>query len=175
MPRGVASVQSSKARPRNGRPAHCARARILELYETVNGRVTPISAPNLLDWKSQAQAFEAITPYVERGVTLRGRAEAERLDTVFAGADIFEVLGVPPLIGRALARLTEVVAASPERVDMPPGVLVLEEVLRPPVGRKCCWAPESVSPANTTPFGISTHQLPTIKSNGVATKNIGRC
>src|SRR5215475_218736 len=58
------------------------------------------SPANFLDWQKQATSFTAMAALVERSFNLTGLGEPERLDGRRVSANLFELLGVRPLLGR---------------------------------------------------------------------------
>jgi putative ABC transport system permease protein len=76
-------------------------SRIVRLTETAEGRLMTISPPNLMDWKAQNRSFEAIGAYNVGRTTLTGGFDPEILTAASVDVDVFTVLGVPPLLGRA--------------------------------------------------------------------------
>src|SRR5256885_2879095 len=56
--------------------------------------------PNFLDWQRQNSVFTGMAAMVERSFNLTGVGEPERLDGRRVSANLFDVLTVPPLIGR---------------------------------------------------------------------------
>ena len=60
-----------------------------------------ISYPNFLDWREHNQSFEKIAVYNRNSYNLTGSGDAERIITVQMSADMFNVLRVNPLHGRA--------------------------------------------------------------------------
>lgn len=90
--------------------------RILQLYETAKGGLSTLSPANFLDWKREARLFQSMAAYRPGSVTLTGGAEAERLPCAFVDADLFAVLRVPPLMGRALEAADTRVGAAPSVV-----------------------------------------------------------
>src|SRR5512145_992642 len=55
-----------------------------------------------LDWKTQNKAFESIAAFgIDEGVNLTGDHEPERVTAVPVSANLFEVLGVYPTLGRS--------------------------------------------------------------------------
>jgi len=58
------------------------------------------SPPNFLDWQRQNTVFAGMAAMVERSFNLTEVGEPERLDGRRVSANLFDVLGVPPLIGR---------------------------------------------------------------------------
>jgi putative ABC transport system permease protein len=78
--------------------------RILRIHETSpRGRVT-VSPPNFVDWQAQNRTFSAMAAYDEMVVTLYDGTTPERVDAALVGADMFDVLGVTPLLGRTFTR-----------------------------------------------------------------------
>src|SRR2546423_1524163 len=63
-------------------------------------RNTP-SPANFLDWQKQAQSFAGMAAMAERSFNLTGVGEPERLEGRRVSANLFDLLGVPPLLGRA--------------------------------------------------------------------------
>ncbi len=63
-------------------------------------RDTP-SPANFLDWQKQAGSFTGMAAIVERSFNLTGMGEPEGLDARRVSANLFELLGVPALIGRS--------------------------------------------------------------------------
>jgi predicted permease len=60
-----------------------------------------IAAPNFLDWRSQADSFEGMSVYAVRNMNLASAGgEPERLPGAFTSTSFFDVLGVPPILGR---------------------------------------------------------------------------
>ena len=78
--------------------------RLMTLWETFppDGWGT-VSAPNLRDWREQNHSFSSISAYTWRSVNLQGVAQPERLRALVATADLFDTLGVAPLLGRTFA------------------------------------------------------------------------
>jgi putative ABC transport system permease protein len=60
-----------------------------------------LSYPNFSDYLARSRAFERMAVYRETGLTLTGDGGAVRLEGVMATADLFPILGVKPLYGRA--------------------------------------------------------------------------
>src|SRR6266496_2139726 len=56
--------------------------------------------PNFLDWQKQNTVFTGMAAMAERSFNLTGVGEPERLDGRRVSANLFDVLGVPPLLGR---------------------------------------------------------------------------
>ena len=58
------------------------------------------SPANFLDWQKQAQSFTGMAAMVERSFNLTGVGEPERLEGRRISANLFDLLGVPALLGR---------------------------------------------------------------------------
>src|SRR5438477_695248 len=58
------------------------------------------SPANFLDWRQQTKVFQGIAAFAERSFNLTGAGEPERLDGRRVSANLFDVLGVRPIIGR---------------------------------------------------------------------------
>ena len=58
------------------------------------------SPANFLDWQKQAQSFTGMAAMVERSFNLTGVGEPERLEGRRISASLFDLLGVPALLGR---------------------------------------------------------------------------
>src|SRR5438270_4776158 len=61
------------------------------------------SPANFLDWRKQSTVFEGMAAFAERSFNLTGVGEPERLDGRRVSANLFDVLGVKPIIGRTFA------------------------------------------------------------------------
>ncbi len=81
------------------------------------------SYPNYLDWKARSHAFEQITAFIRMDNILREGAEPARVLGLGVSHEFFEILGVQPAFGRALA-------ASDERPDAPPVILLSDHMWR---------------------------------------------
>lgn len=60
----------------------------------------PTSPANFLDWKEQNQAFERIATFVGQGFNLLGGDKPERVRGARVSADLFQLLGMEPALGR---------------------------------------------------------------------------
>src|SRR5438270_7665280 len=58
------------------------------------------SPANFLDWRQQSSVFEGMSAFAERSFNLTGAGEPERLEGRRVSANLFDVLGVKPIIGR---------------------------------------------------------------------------
>src|SRR2546428_9539991 len=62
-----------------------------------------ISYPNFLDWREQNKVFSGIAAMQFRSLNLTGKDEPERLAGRAVSAELFDVLGVKPALGRSFA------------------------------------------------------------------------
>ncbi|PYJ97971.1 MAG: hypothetical protein DME23_13390 [Verrucomicrobia bacterium] len=67
------------------------------------GRGTPVSPLNFLDYEKQNRVFEQMATFNAGSLTLTEIAEPERIRTGLVTADFFEVLGVRPILGRTFS------------------------------------------------------------------------
>ena len=77
--------------------------RLMALTEQVAGRAgnAPFSPPDFLDVQREQQSFDGIAAYTPRSAELSGSGAAVRLDVTRVSWNLFDVLGVPPMLGRA--------------------------------------------------------------------------
>ena len=61
-----------------------------------------VSAANFLDWQSQNHVFDPMTIYSYRSFTVTGVDKPQQVDACAVSATFFSLLGVKPLLGRAL-------------------------------------------------------------------------
>jgi putative ABC transport system permease protein len=59
-----------------------------------------LSYPDYFDWRAQNHTLSGMASYDSSGVTLETGSEAQRLDAATVSANIFQVLGVAPMLGR---------------------------------------------------------------------------
>ena len=79
-------------------------------------RGTNVSYPNFEDWSRLARSFEQLAAIHEGSVVLRGAGEPVRMQGAFVSAELFELLGVRPLLGRTFDEADERVGAAPSVV-----------------------------------------------------------
>ena len=65
--------------------------------------LAPTSPANFLEWKEQNEVFERIGTYIGQGFNLTGGDKPERVIGSRVSADLFQILGVQPALGRAFA------------------------------------------------------------------------
>jgi len=76
--------------------------RLIYLNEVINGTDTSIALPDYLDWRRDSASFKhlALTRIESRNLSGIGGREPERIAVAFVTANFFEVIGLPPQIGR---------------------------------------------------------------------------
>ncbi len=63
-----------------------------------------VAFPNYLDLRARTRLLEDIGMYSEGQATIRGEGDAEQVPSAFVTDGVFRVLGVKPILGRALSR-----------------------------------------------------------------------
>ena len=79
--------------------------RLVSVLETDDDDLTggyTLAAPNYFDWQKENRVFSAMALYEYRGANLEGGAEPEQVGAIRVTGSIFELLGVAPMLGRAL-------------------------------------------------------------------------
>ncbi len=77
--------------------------RLVMLWEvTPEGRhQNTLSRANFRAWREQGSSFESMAAFSDQRLNLTGSGEAEEVSVQFATPELFHVLGVDPIIGRA--------------------------------------------------------------------------
>ena len=77
--------------------------RLVALTERIPGRSenAPFSPPDFIDVQREQQSFDGIAAYTPRAAELSGSGAAMLLDVTGVSWNLFGVLGVPPMLGRA--------------------------------------------------------------------------
>jgi putative ABC transport system permease protein len=78
-------------------------AQLVVIWENATHLGFPKNTPspaNFLDWQKQATLFEGMGAFAERSFNLTGVGEPERLDGRRVSANLFDLLGVKPVLGR---------------------------------------------------------------------------
>ncbi len=75
--------------------------RLVYLWETwSDGGTGPLSYPNVVDWREQNQVLEHLVAFERTSANLQDADTPLRVRSVNAEADLFDMLGVEPLMGR---------------------------------------------------------------------------
>lgn len=74
--------------------------RINEFSAQQRGLIGGVSFPNFLDWREQNQVFTGISAWTGDGYALTGDGDPEKLPGASVSYNLFEVLGVAPVLGR---------------------------------------------------------------------------
>ena len=61
---------------------------------------SPPSGPNYLDWRRDARSFTGLAAYRQESLTLTAVTSPDVLDGAGVSANFFDVLGIPPALGR---------------------------------------------------------------------------
>lgn len=80
--------------------------RLVAIWESnlkANAPREPSSPPNLHDWSDQNRCFTAMAGYTLGSSPFTDSGDAEMLDAGYVTANYFELLGVKPALGRAIA------------------------------------------------------------------------
>src|SRR5262245_22398372 len=76
--------------------------RLVWVSEKFPGRnIELVLSPDYIEWKAQSNAFEHLIAFAPGAVNLTRRGEPERLECVYATANLFPALGITPAVGRA--------------------------------------------------------------------------
>lgn len=77
-------------------------SRLVALDTTVRNEPDDAAYLDVLDWRAQSATVEHVAAYATAAVTLTGHGEAESIPMVVVTPDLFTLLGVTPIAGRAL-------------------------------------------------------------------------
>jgi putative ABC transport system permease protein len=64
------------------------------------GRLNVVGPANYLRWRERATAFQGMAAFADTRLVLTGGAAPEEVTAQLAIGDVFEVMGVAPLLGR---------------------------------------------------------------------------
>ncbi len=64
------------------------------------GNFQPVSYPNFEDWRAWNQSFSGMSAFTGSTLVMTGSGEPVRLSGIVASANLFDVLGVQPVLGR---------------------------------------------------------------------------
>ena len=80
--------------------------RLVMVWEDRSARGFPRDTPavaNYIDWRDQNQVFEGMSAMANQSFNLTGVGDPERIDGRLVSANLFSILGVEPMLGRAFA------------------------------------------------------------------------
>ncbi len=69
--------------------------------------VLPANARHFLEWRQRCSSFESLSLVGRNDVTMTGKGEPERLETLEVSANLFGTLRVPPALGRVFTAQDE--------------------------------------------------------------------
>jgi putative ABC transport system permease protein len=106
----------------------------VESYRPATGARYLVTLHDLADWRERQTTFEGLTVWMVRQFTLgAGEGRAERTNGALVGYDLFDLLRVPPLLGRSFERGDELSGGEKvvilshalwvNRFDSDPGIL----------------------------------------------------
>ena len=78
-------------------------SRLLMVWATQDGSRDVSSYPEFTDWKAQSHSYEGLAAFAERDFNWMGQGEPESLVAVRASPELFSLLHVQPILGRAFA------------------------------------------------------------------------
>ena len=73
----------------------------MRVFQTRGGTRGSLSPPNYFDLREDQGVFSGLAAYWSPSVTLTGEGDPERLLAATVSYNLFDVLGVPPVLGRA--------------------------------------------------------------------------
>ena len=76
-------------------------------------REYPFSVPNFIDYRDRNESFEHIAAFTRSNFGLAGDGEPELVEGSRASADLFSVLGLQPVLGRAFQKGDDAAGAPP--------------------------------------------------------------
>jgi predicted permease len=85
---------------------YAAPDRLVQIFQTAKDKPSNYgnsSLPNFQDWRKAVHSFTGLLGAMGGGANLTTGSEAERITTISATANMFDVLGVHPVIGRGFA------------------------------------------------------------------------
>ncbi len=79
--------------------------RLVYLSEVINGTDTAIALPDYVDWRKDSKSFEhlALSRLESRNLSGIPGREPERISVAYVTANFFNVIGLPPQIGRTFS------------------------------------------------------------------------
>ncbi len=91
--------------------------RVYETFRHPGGEgLGSVSYPNFVDWRDRQEGFTGLAAYLSGDVALQGTDRPERLASISATANLFDVIGVTPALGRGFRPEDEAAGAAPVAV-----------------------------------------------------------
>ena len=81
-------------------------ARLVQVFQSQRDKPSlygNVSFPNFTDWRAATRSFSGLFAISGGGANLTTNGETERVTTVPCSANIFDVLGIKPILGRGFA------------------------------------------------------------------------
>ena len=81
--------------------------RLVLVWETRvknNANSIPAAPGNFADWRVQAHAFQALAATADTEINMTSQGEPERIRAQYVSANVFDLLGIRPRLGRGFAR-----------------------------------------------------------------------
>jgi predicted permease len=82
-------------------------------WDRTAGQHSSITYLNFLDWQKQSTAFASVGAYQQDNMIITGAGETERVDGVRISANLFDLLGLKPLLGRSFRPEEDQLGAGP--------------------------------------------------------------
>jgi predicted permease len=82
-------------------------------WDRTPGQHSSIPYLNFLDWQKQSTAFSSVGAYQQDNMIVTGAGEPEREDGVRISANLFDLLGLKPLLGRSFRPEEDQLGAGP--------------------------------------------------------------
>jgi predicted permease len=87
---------------------------LVELWwDRTPGQHSSVPYLNFLDWQKESTVFSAVGAYLQDNMIITGAGEPERVDGVKISANLFDLLGVKPLLGRSIRPEEDQLEAAP--------------------------------------------------------------
>ena len=105
--------------------------RLVELWGNVERQVVErrgTSIPDYLDWKAKSTSFDLFSAWSGNGFIVYGNGEPERISGETVAGEYFAVLGIEPILGRALT-------SADDAPDAPLAAVIGEELWNRSYGR----------------------------------------
>ena len=119
-----------------------------------------ISPANFLEWRTRSRSFDGMTAFTQNRVTLTGAGEPQELAAIMVSANILDVLGVGPMLGRGFAAGEDREGAAATMILSHAAWLRQFGGDRSAIGREATINGEPVSIIGVMPQGFEVFGLP---------------